>query len=181
MLTPFGPMLLTLIALLVPQVALCADLKVGFIDVKRVLKESPQAEEGERALEREFGPRDRELIALQKTLKQEEEKLSRDGAIMSDEARHKLERDVRQTRRDLRRSREELQEDFNIRRNEILAQLQRQAGEAIKTLARREHFDLVLSDGVMYAGERVDITDEVIAQMRTDYEREKVKRRGGGP
>jgi outer membrane protein len=177
----FRPLLVVcILGLLAPLESFGADLKLGFIDVKRVLKESPQAEDGERNLEKEFGPRDRALVAMQKTLKQQEDKLSRDADIMSETARGKLDRDVRHQRRELRRSREELQEDFNIRRNEILAQLQRQADEAIQTLAKRANYDLVLSDGVMYAGKRVDITDEVLEQMRVDYKREQNRKSAGG-
>ena len=174
-----GPVLAALcLVIMVPAVAWGAELKVGFVNAARVIEDAPQAEEARKSLEKEFAPRDRQLVALQKLVKQQEEKLARDEAVMSDAGRSKLERDIRQKKRELKRSRDELQEDFNIRRNEILAQLQRQAVEAIQTLAKRGKYDLVLSDGVMYAGERVDITGAVLEQMRQDYERQKSKKGG---
>jgi len=177
MLKRFGPMVIAAFFLgLVPVVGYC-ELKVGFVNAARVIEDAPQAEDARQSLEREFAPRDRKLVALQKSVKQQEERLSRDAAVMSEGERSKLERDIRQKRRELKRSRDELQEDFNIRRNDILAQLQRQALEAIQTLARRESYDLILSDGVMYASERIDITNAILDQMRRDFEREKAKQK----
>jgi len=172
-----GPVLVVVfLALVLPVTGFCADLKVGFVNAARVIEDAPQAEQARKSLEKEFAPRDRQLIALQKSVKQQEETLSRDAAVMSESGRSKLERDIRQKKREIKRSQEEFREDFNIRRNEILAQLQRRAVEAIQTLAKRERYDLVLSDGVMYAGERVDITNQVLEQMGRDFEREKAKK-----
>jgi outer membrane protein len=83
--------------------------------------------------------------------------------------RRELERELRERRRELKRSEDELREDFNIRRNEELNRLQQQIFEAIVGLARSQQFDLILNqDAVIFAGERVDITSEVLLRLQEE-------------
>ena len=61
-----------------------AELKIGFVDVARVLESAPQAEQAKKRLEKEFSPRDKLLVAQQKKIKDMEEKLKRDSAVLSE-------------------------------------------------------------------------------------------------
>ncbi|CAN0452480.1 unnamed protein product [Phaeothamnion confervicola] len=69
-------------------------------------------------------------------------------------------------RRDLKRDTQEFQEDVNFRRNEEMAIIQQQIGEAIVALSKEQGFDMVLGTGVVFASEKVDITDQVIARLK---------------
>ena len=149
-----------------------ADLKVGFVDVARVLDLSPQAEEARERIQAEFAPIDQELLRLQHELRDLEESLLRDGDVMSNDERMKLEREVLSRKRDLRRSQEEFREDLNLRRNQELQKLQRQVVLTIRAMAKSEDFDLVISDGVLFASERVDITGTVLERLVDEYERQ---------
>ena len=143
-----------------------AELKVGFVNMDRVEQEAPQVEAVRNKLQREFAPRDRELVSQQKGLKKLEDKLSRDGAVMSESQRRKLERDILSARRDLKRAQDEFRDDLNIRRNEELGTLQRQVVDAIRDLSRAEKYDLILSAGVIYASDRVDVTGKVLDRLK---------------
>lgn len=95
-----------------------------------------------------------------------EDKLTRDGAVMSESERSKAERELLNQKRDLKRSQDEFREDLNIRRNELLARLQKELNDAIVALAKAEGYDLVLFEGVVFASDRIDITDAVLEQLR---------------
>ncbi|MEN8259004.1 MAG: OmpH family outer membrane protein [Pseudomonadota bacterium] len=138
-----------------------AELKIGFVNVPRLLEKAPQAESAKKDLEREFSPRDKRLVAEQKEIQQLEGKLSRDAAVMSETERRKMEREILNKRREAKRAQEEFTEDFNIRRNEELGKLQRHVFEAIRSLAKEENYDLLLTDGVVYASEQIDVTAKV--------------------
>lgn len=147
-----------------------AEVKLGFVNTAKVLDEAPQAEVARHKLETEFAPRDKALVKAQKKLKQLEDKLARDGAVMSDDKRRDLERDIISQKRDIKRSQDEFREDFNIRRNEELSKLQRLVLQAIATLAREQHYDMILGDNsVLYASERVDVTQKVIDVLRRQH------------
>ncbi len=143
------------------------EIKIGFVNVAQVLQQAPQAADAKKRLEREFAPRDKRIVAQQKELKKLQEKMARDSAVMSDAERRKLERDILSKQRELKRAQEEFREDFNLRRNEELGKLQRKIFEAIKTLAKEENYDLLLTDGVVYASDKVDVTDKVQKKLQT--------------
>ncbi|RUQ36197.1 MAG: OmpH family outer membrane protein, partial [Candidatus Competibacteraceae bacterium] len=156
--------LLTAVALVLPlSLAQAADLKIGFVSVAKILSSAPQAEAASKRLEQEFAPRQKGLVEAQKSVRKLEEKLSKDGAVMSESQRRSLENDIRNQLRDLNRTNAELREDFNLRRNEELGKFQKQVLEVINGLAKEEGFDLVVNDGAtLYASPQVDITDKVL-------------------
>jgi outer membrane protein len=72
------------IALVAPLGAVHAEAKIAVVNVPRLLEEAPQAKRAMQALQDEFAPRQREIVAQQKDLKAREEKLQRDGAVMAE-------------------------------------------------------------------------------------------------
>ncbi|WP_226801565.1 OmpH family outer membrane protein [Alkalilimnicola sp. S0819] len=143
-------------------------LKIGAVNPARISAEAPQADYARERLEREFAPRDQEVSELRQALAKMEERLSRDGAVMTDAQRRDLERGIISQQREIRRAQEEFREDFNIRRNEELVKLQRRIVETIQTFAKRNGFDLIVSDGVIYASNQVDITDRIIQLLEQE-------------
>ena len=144
-----------------------ADLKIGFVNVAKVLEKAPQAAKAKSRLETEFSPRDKALVSQQKEIKTLEDKLNRDSAVMGEEERRKLEKDVVEKKRDAARSQQEFSEDFNLRRNEELGNLQKRIVEAVRALAKEESFDLLLTDGVIYANDQIDVTSRVQQKLET--------------
>lgn len=138
-----------------------AELKIGFVNIPAVLEKAPQAEKAKKRLEQEFSPRDKQLVAQQNDIKNLEERLNRDAAVMGDSERRNLEKDILNKQREFKRSQQEFSEDFNIRRNEELGKLQRKIVEAIRELAKSQSFDLLLTEGVIYASETVDVTNQI--------------------
>ena len=145
--------------------SLLAETKIGFVDTVKLMESAPQAKSAQSKIEKEFAPREKELVALQRQIKTKEDKLSRDGAVMSESERSKLEREILSKRRDLKRSQEEFRDDLNIRRNEVLAKLQKDMYEAVVALAKEQKFDLIMSQGVVYSSDKVDITASVLKKL----------------
>ena len=169
-------LLLSLSLLCFSAASIAAEARVGFVNTPRILEQAPQAKVARERLEQEFAPRDSELAAAQKTLKSQEERLARDGAIMSEDERRKLERDVLTQQRDLKRAREAFTEDLNLRRNEEFARMQREVGEAIVAIAKQDGYDLIFETGVVYASERVDLTERVLGLLRQQFETQNKKK-----
>lgn len=149
--------------------ARAVELKVGFVNIARVLQQAPQADDARERIEREFAPRNRDLVAQQREITELEDELLETSAAMSSSDRSRREADIRSLKRDRRRSQDEFREDLNVRRNEELSKLQRLVLDVIQELARGEEYDLVVSEGVTFASERVDITDKVISQLKATF------------
>ena len=149
--------------------ASAAEFKVGFVNVAIVLDQAPQAAQARARIEREFAPRDGEILAQQQQVRALEDKLVKNAAVLSASERERQEAELRQLKRELRRSQEEFREDLNLRRSQELSALQRMVTGVIQTMARGEEYDLIMSDGVVFAGEKVDITKRVIERLRSDF------------
>jgi len=143
-----------------------AELRIGFVNASKLLEEAPQATAARDNLQQEFAPRDRELVAMTKEIKALEEKLARDAAVMNETEQRGLERDILNRKRDLKRSQDVFREDFNLRRNEELGKLQRLVVETIRTVSKEQKYDLMLTDGVLYASDQVDITNQVLQRLK---------------
>ena len=143
--------------------------KIGFVNPVDLLDKAPQTMAAKEKVEREFKERDNELVEKQKDLRREEERLKRDGSTMSDEARKKLEVDISRIRRELKRDLDDFREDFSLARNREMSKLQQQINEAIVKLAKDEKFDLIVGDSVVYASERIDITEQVLKVLREEF------------
>lgn len=152
--------------MLATSVPAAAQIKIGFVNVPKVLDQAPQAKAADGRLEKEFGPRDSEILAMKRELVAQNDKLTKNAAVMSAAERQRQEADMRQMRREIRRLEDEFREDVNLRRSQELGKLQRLVVEVIQNLAKAEKFDLIISDGVIYAGEAVDITDKVTARLK---------------
>jgi len=141
------------------------EYKIGVVNAVRILEQSPQARKTTALIENEFSPRNKQLVEEQKTLQALEERLAKDAAIMSENERRNLERDIINKRRELKRDEDEFREDLTFRRNEELAKIQTEIINGIQIVARDNNFDLVMSEGVIFASAKVDMTDMVIKYL----------------
>ncbi|MCP4188527.1 MAG: OmpH family outer membrane protein [Gammaproteobacteria bacterium] len=138
--------------------------KIGFVNTSQVLKQAPQARKVEERLKAEFGPREeqiknerQEVIALEEQLKSDKEL----GAT----TRRKLEREIRLKLSQLKFLEQEFREDQNLRRNEGIRELQQVIRAVLDKLGDIDKYDLILTEGVSYVSEQIDITDQVIEML----------------
>jgi outer membrane protein len=146
-------------------------LKVGVVSVNQLLEQAPQFRAAMQALQEEFAPRQRELVALQRSMQEKQETYERDGAIMAEAERLNLEREIRDGQRDFAREQGDMNEDANIRQNEELSSLQRSLLQEVQNFARTEGYDLVVADA-LYFSSAIDITDDVLEALELSYSRE---------
>ena len=142
-----------------------ADLKIGYVNAVKVIEEAPQGEAALKKLEAEFSPRDKKIIEMQNKIKQLEQELEKSALVLKEADRRAKEHEAVVLKRDVRRLSQEFREDYNLRRNEELASLQKVVYKAIVELAKQENFDLILHEGVIYAGTKIDITEKVLKKL----------------
>ena len=142
-----------------------AEYKVGFVNTERLFREAAPAKRAQQKLEKEFATRDAEIQKLSKQVRDLQAQLEKDSATMSEADRRNKERDLANLTRDLQRGQREFREDLNLRRNEELASVQERANKVIQQMAEAEKFDLILQDPVVFASQRIDITDKVIKAL----------------
>jgi outer membrane protein len=144
-----------------------AEVKMGYVNFQKLLEEAPQTKTAMQGLENEFAPRRRDLLTMQNDLKAREEKLQKEGALMSESDRAKAEKTFRDEQREFSRKAGEFQDDGSTRRNEEIGKVQRYLVTEIQSYASAQGYDLVLGEGVFFAKGPLDITAQVLAVLAT--------------
>jgi outer membrane protein len=160
----FKTALFAIAACLAASSAYSADLKIGYVNAVKVIEEAPQGEAALKKLEAEFAPRDKKIVEMQNNLKQMEQDLEKNALLLKDTEHRSKEFEIVSLRRDISRATQEFREDYNLRRNEELAALQKVVQKTITDIAKQENFDLILESAV-YAGPKADITDKILKKL----------------
>jgi outer membrane protein len=145
-----------------------SGMRIGVVNVPRLLEQAPQAQAAMGALQQEFAPRQRDIVAVQQTLQEKQQTYERDGPVMGEAERLNLEREIRDDQRNLEREQNDYLEDLNIRRNEELSKLQRSLLQQVQAYARDVGYDLVVAD-VLYYSSAIDITDDVLQGLEESF------------
>ena len=143
----------------------CAqELKIGYVNSERVLREATPAKAAQSKLEGEFSKREKELNEQGARLKGAAEKLDKEAPALSEAERTRRQRELVDQDRELQRRRREFQEDLSQRKNEELATVVERTNRVIKQIFETEKYDLILQEAVFYSP-KVDITDKVIKAL----------------
>ena len=143
-----------------------AEIKVGVLDFGRLMDESPQGKALIETLRTEAAGKQRELQGQATSLQAKRDKLVKDRATMTPDQISRAEKELRDGERDLGRRQQEINDDFNARRNEEMTKLQRTLIEEVRSFSKAQNFDLVVTDGVIYATQTLDITPGVLSALQ---------------
>ncbi len=141
------------------------DVKIGVVNLQYIVQNAPQTKAVMAALDEEFAPRQRELVAKQKEFEDLTARIQKDAAVMGESERQAADKEYRSLQRDLQRIGTELQEDAQLRQNEELGKLQRTLFQQVRDYAQAQGYDLVLTDGVLFASNAINITEGALASI----------------
>lgn len=163
-----------ILALLSPTILLAEppqrQVRIAVIDPNRIVEESPQYDAARNMLSEEAQKREAALRQQQDEIDRLDAQLERDGALMSEDEIKRLRNDIRARTRRLRYAKAEVQEDFALRQTELRTTLVKQVEEVVEQVAKDKEIDLILSEGVVYFSQRVDISAEVIEKLKAEFE-----------
>ncbi len=142
-----------------------AEVKIGFVEIQKILKGAPQTVAANKKLEKEFTKRTAKLKKVVKKINAKETAFKKDSMTMSESDRIKKQKEIQGLKIDAQRTEREVREDIDLRRREEIAKVQKQVNIAVEKVAKEQNYDLVLYQGVAYAGKKVDITDIVIKAL----------------
>ena len=154
--------------------ALGQSLRVGYVDMKRVLDNAPQVLAGRQALDQEFRSRSEAIEIDEFRAKTLEDRLVQGD--MSADSSLTTERGLRELQRSINRRKEDLRDELSFRRTEEVQRLEGEINIAVQEIAERNGFDLILSSPVVYANPDLDITDLVLEQLEVEFEADRLER-----
>jgi len=157
-------------AIMVASPIYAADYKIGYVDLSKILNESPAAKAAQKKLEQEFTPRNKQLEAQAKKLNAKREKLQKEAEIMSGDQIESLKRKIVKSERDLQRDAKEAQEDFKLRRRDELGKIENRLKEVILSVAESGKYDMIFTNSdVTYASDKsgINITAKVLKKFNS--------------
>ncbi|MGB0893481.1 MAG: OmpH family outer membrane protein [Parashewanella sp.] len=140
--------------------------KIGVVDMAAVFEQLPQREQVAKTLKSEFSDREAALKKKQEELRGLLEKQQRDAAIMSKDQQTELQRKMESLRSELQLKGKALNEDFRRRSGEEQNKLLVKIQKAIKTIAEKNKYDMVLPrNAVVYLKPSEDISSKVVEAL----------------
>lgn len=141
-------------------------VKMGVVDLQKIMQTSSQMKGIQQKLEKDFKPRRDKLVAMEEGLKKDMEKFKRDGAVMSQAQKKDLEKKIVATQQTFEREGQQYQQELSTAHNEAMEELYGKIRKAISKVAANDQYDIVLQkDAAPFSAEKLDITDLVMKQI----------------
>jgi outer membrane protein len=171
--TNHGRSLLAVLALacaviLLAGPAAAQPVTVGYVDIEKVINDSTPGQKAIEKLRKDFERRAADLKKMEEGLKKLRDELDSKGSVMSDERRRRLEENYRRDRRDLKRAIRDNNEEFNIKRKQVLVDFLPKVLKTVKDIGKENKYTLILrkeANILLYTAEQVDLTEEVITRL----------------
>lgn len=145
------------------SLALAKDIKIGVVNTEKILRESAPAIRAQKKIEKEFLVRDEQLKKVAAQVREYQEQLERNSKGITEEERRVKERELASLTRQYQRTQQQMREDLSTRQNEEYGLILERVNGAIKMIAEKEGYDLILQlQDSVYRSQRIDITHQVI-------------------
>jgi outer membrane protein len=162
-----------------------AQFKIGFILVEQIQEQAQPFLDAKDRLQRQVADKESEAQQLQEEMNRIAANLSRQEAILSEERKTQLQREIMQRRQDYERFATQAQEDLSRRQMDIMGPIQEQVRVIIKRLAEEEGYDLILdAAAILYLKDpdTDNLTDRVIEILNEEATQTTTPARAGpGP
>lgn len=163
----------TLLALIITLGALVslpavAEVKIAVVDVQRAILNSEQAKAYMAQIQQEFKKEEEEIRTLQADATVLLERLQKDGDVISETEKLKLQKQIEDKNNDFVYLRKKLQRQIDDRQQELFAGVDQKVQKAIEELVKSEDYDLIVPrQAALYVSELYDITRKVTERLNS--------------
>ena len=158
--------IIILIGLFFATAALAADkktVKIGIIDVQKVLRESQAAKKAQAIYKKDFESKRALLNAAEKEIRRLEEDLKENGRALSVDARKEKEENLTKQVKEFKRLAADMDEELKKKDAELTRKLLAEIGGVVQTLLKKDQYTVIMqSDKIVAFDEAIDITEKVI-------------------
>jgi len=151
-------------------VAQGTGVKVGVIDVQRIVGESAVGKESLARVQKVQQSKQEELVKRQKELRDLEQKISEQNKALSEEALEKIQKDYQAKALDLKRFQDDAQRELEETQRKELGELEKRIMPVIDSVAKEQGYTMIFNkfqSGLLFAAEGTDITESVITKFNS--------------
>lgn len=160
---------LVLMVTLLAQAAMAADgPNIAVLDARRAIAESEEGKKKVQKINDELGRQEAEIMAFGKDAQKLAERLKKDGAVMSQDEKNKLEKQLGEMRNEFEFKKKQLQQSMQTDQQQMLASMAPKYEEAAKAVLEEGNYDMVIRrEALLTVSPKFDITDLVIKKMNS--------------
>jgi outer membrane protein len=145
-----------------------ADVHIGVVNPAVLVQKAPQAEAARKRLEHEFAARRHKLQDIKDNLEKESKLLDRNSSVMSSGQLQKKTDELHDKQRHFKQLQSNYNDDVHRREQEEFDKLRKSIYQVIVKVAKERGYDLILSNGIVYATNKIDLTQKVLARLKKD-------------
>jgi outer membrane protein len=142
-----------------------APVRVGFVDIQRVLARSSAGVAAREQLEKEKAAMQRQVDAQRGDIEKLRDELEKKGQLLSVDARKEKQEQLERKVRDARRLVDDLQGTLQKKEEALLAKVLQDVSGLIQKVSKDRGYGLVLErqrSSILYATPESDLTDDVL-------------------
>ena len=152
--------------MLLANSVMAADQKIAVVNFQEIMGKLPQTAALMQSLEAEFKDEKAVITQLEKDIKYYQEKLKRDGSLMSAKEKEELDVKVKSLFQEYQVKGKALQQKATQRQNQETNKIIALVRQAVDNIAAKQGYDLVLSQqAVIFSKPGASITDVVVEHV----------------
>jgi len=146
-------------------------VKIGYIDVQRVLARSAAGVAAREQLEKERATIQRDMDGRRQELEKLRDEIEKKGALLTADARREKQEQFERKRRDAARAADDYQKELEKKEGQLLQKVLQEVGGVIEKVGKEKNYYMIVEKrnaGVLYAATDADLTDEIIRAFDRD-------------
>ena len=143
--------------------------KLGYVDMQRVIREAPGADEARSTLEKEMAGWQAQLKVMEDSLSALMTQYQQQSVMLSADAKRQKEDEIRQKQNGWQQRAEELQTTAGQRQQALMKPIMDKVEAAITALRQAEGYAIIFdmaSQAMVAADPTLDLTDKLIARLK---------------
>jgi len=141
------------------------SIKIGYIDVEKVINSLSQYQQENNALIQQFEPRKQQLLDLFKHIELLKKNLNNVETTVSNKTYQKELEKIRELEISFQTDTELWQQQLNQKKRESLQKIETMINLAIEEFATSDNYDLILYQNAAYVSDQVNITNQIISKI----------------
>ncbi|MCW8956637.1 MAG: OmpH family outer membrane protein [Gammaproteobacteria bacterium] len=157
-----------LVLLLIVPSSWASDLKIGVLNMQKLQNEAPQIKDIMSRMQKHFEVPGQALSKLANEIQQDEKDLKQNEVLMSPAKLKQTRQALVEKVKSFREQEADLNKEMQTMRNQELAVFNNKVNQMLEALAKKEKFDLILAEGIVFVSDKLDITDKLLSQLKKD-------------
>lgn len=143
-----------------------AESRMAVVDLRQALFSSNEARTFSEQLQREFAGSEQEVRAAQDEARTLQERLQKDGAMMNERERDRLNAEFQQKVQEFNGLRQNLDQEVNSRKQAFLESARPEVDAAVKELMSEHNLDVILpTEAVVYVKPELNLTEQLLEKL----------------